>query len=345
MNAPQADKPIVPASGGPASLPPNAAGAPGAGRPPLEGAGDQSIDDVPMFKRKRILVPLLLLLVALAAGGWYWYVKNYSSAFTDDAYIDADKVSLSAKLLGRISFLKVDEGDTVKAGDTLVRLDDADLQAQLARAQDALRYTMRSLEVAAVNLDKAQDDYNRTAQQYQGDIVPREQYNHASEALRLAKAQNDMVQSQIATSQADCNIIRTQIDNSVIIAPFSGVVAKRWVLQGDVVQPGQTMLSIYDFSHLWVTANYEETKLRDIHLGSQASFTVDAYPGVELYGKVIMMGKSTASQFSLIPPSNASGNFTKVTQRVPIKISIESTPPTRVALVPGLSVLVRIKYQ
>ncbi len=341
MNAPQ---PSNPAPGGPSQLPQAAgpSGSPGA-TGPANGNGDQSIDDVPMFKRKRILVPLLLLVVALAAGGWYWYVNNYSSAFTDDAFIDADKVSLSSRLLGRISFLKVNEGDTVKAGDTIVRLDDADLQAQLAKSEDALRYTMRSLEVAAVNFDKAQDDFNRTSQQYQGDIVPKEQYNHASEALRLARAQNDMVQSQIATAQADCNIIRTQIDNSVMIAPFTGVVAKRWVLQGDVVAPGQTMLSIYDFSHLWVTANYEETKLRDIHLGSTATFTVDAYPGVELSGKVIMMGKSTASQFSLIPPSNASGNFTKVTQRVPIKISIESTPPPRVSLVPGLSVLVQIK--
>ena len=310
---------------------------------PQNGGDDQSIDDVPMFKRKRVMVPLFLLAAALAAGGWYWYVKNYSSAFTDDAYIDADRVSLSAKLLGRIAYLKVDEGDTVKAGDTLVRLDDADLRAQLVKSQDNLRYTVRSLEVAAVNLDKAKDDFDRIDRQYRGDIVPKEAFNHAEDALRLARAQNDMVQAQIATSQADCNIIKTQIDNSVIIAPFTGVVAKRWVLQGDVVQPGQTMLSIYDFSRLWVTANYEETKLRGIHLGSTAAMTVDAYPGVELYGKVIMMGKSTASQFSLIPPSNASGNYTKVTQRVPIKISIETAPPPSVALVPGLSVLVRIK--
>jgi membrane fusion protein (multidrug efflux system) len=324
---------------------PNAMGVQPPSPPPQTGEGDQSIDDVPMFKRKRVVVPIFLLIAVLAAGGWYWYVKKYSSAFTDDAFIDADRVSISSKLLGRIAYLKVDEGDTVKAGDTLVRLDDADLQAQLARAQDALRYTLRSLDVAAVNLDKAKDDFDRTNKQYIGEIVPREVYNHAAEALRLARAQNDMVQAQIATSQADLNIIRTQIDNSVITAPFSGVIAKRWVLQGDVVSPGQAMLSIYDFSHLWVTANYEETKLRDIHLGSTAGITVDAYPGIELTGKVITMGKSTASQFSLIPPGNASGNFTKVTQRVPIKIAIESTPPPSVSLVPGLSVSVRIKYR
>lgn len=334
MNASQSEKP--------ASLPPNAAGAM-TSPPPMNGTDDQSIDDVPMFRRKRVVIPLFLLVVALAAGGWYWYVKEYSSAFTDDAFIDANRVSLSTKMLGRIAYLKVDEGDTVKAGDTLVRLDDADLKAQLVKAKDALRYTTRSLEVAAVNLDKAKDDYNRIAVQYKGDIVPKEAYDHAMDALRLAQAQSDMVQAQIATSQADIDIIRTQIDNSIIIAPFTGVVAKRWVLQGDVVQPGQTMLSIYDFSHPWVTANYEETKLRGIHIGSTASFTVDAFPGVEFSGRVLTMGESTASQFSLIPPGNASGNYTKVTQRVPIKISIESTPPRGDALVPGLSVLMRIK--
>ena len=104
-------------------------------QPPFGGNGDQPIDDVPMYRRKRVLLPMSILLLAVIGGGWYWYVQHFLSVATDDAYIDANRVTISAKLLGRIVALKADEGDTVRQGDTLVRLDDVDLRAQLARAE------------------------------------------------------------------------------------------------------------------------------------------------------------------------------------------------------------------
>jgi membrane fusion protein (multidrug efflux system) len=108
-----------------------------------------------------------------------------------------------------------------------------------------------------------------------------------------------------------------------------------------VVQPGQAIFSMFDNKHVWITANYEETKLRSIQPGQRVRISLDAYPGVEIAGKVESMGRSTASQFSLIPASNASGNFTKITQRVPVKISILTTP-ANVSTLPGLSAFVRI---
>ena len=314
---------------------------PAPGRPANGGNGDQPIDDVPMYRRKRVLLPLSILFLAAIGGGWYWYVQNFLSVATDDALVDANRVTISAKLLGRIVALKADEGDTVQQGDTLVRLDDVDLRAQLARAEASIRSLTRSAEIASINLAKAQDDFDRIDKQFKGQIVSQEQYNHAESARRLAGAQSDMAAAQIAMAQADLTIVKTQLGNTVIVAPFGGVIAKRWALAGDVVSPGQAIFSMFDHRHVWVTANYEETKLRSIRPGLPVQITVDAFPGTIIRGKVLSIGQSTVSQFSLIPAGNASGNFTKVTQRVPVKIALDA-PARGFSLLPGLSVSTRI---
>jgi membrane fusion protein, multidrug efflux system len=310
--------------------------------PPAGPAGDQPIDDVPIFKRKRAIIPLLLLLIAVIAGVLYWYLQRVAFIATDDAIIDANRAAISSKILGRIVTLSSDEGDTVHKGDTIVRLDNADLLAQEKKAEAAIRYLTRSAQIAGVNLDKAKDDYERTEKQFKSQIVSQEQYSHAENARKLQEAQEEMAFSQIATAQADLAIVRTQLGNTVIIAPFSGVIAKRWVFAGDVVQPGQAIFSMYENGHAWVTANFEETKLRRIHAGLPVRITIDAYPDLALSGAVQSIGKSTAAQFSLIPPNNASGNFTKTTQRVPVKIRLDSSSRYSEVLLPGLSAFVRI---
>ncbi len=303
--------------------------------------GDQSVDDVPMFRRKRVIIPLLLLVVGLSVGGFFWYVARFSSIATDDAYVEAYRATIASKIPGRIMILKYDEGDTVRAGDTIVKLDDADLRAQLAKAQANLRLVTRSIQIASVGKSKALDDFDRIDKQFKSQIVSQEQFNHADNARKMADAQLDRDQAQVATAQADLAIINTQIANTVIVAPFSGIIARRWVLAGDVVSPGQAIYSMFDHQHVWIESNYEETKLRDIRPGMRVQISIDAFPGQQLWGKVESIGRSTISEFSLIPASNASGNFTKVAQRVPIKIAIESCPPG-VSLLPGLSAYTRI---
>jgi len=329
MNQPNQQRPNLP----PGTVPPG-------GLPAARNGGDQSIDDVPMFKRKRVLIPFALLLVAAVAAVWFWYVRQNTFVGTDDASIDSNRATISSRVLGRIVFLGADEGDSVKAGDTLVKLDDIDLKAQLMKAEASYRYLTRNVEIATVNKARALDDYERVEKQFKSEIIPQEQFSHADNARKLAEAQNDVATAQIATALADLAIVKAQLANTVIVAPFAGVIARRWVLTGDVVSPGQAIFSLFDKSHIWVTANYEETKLRQIKPGLSVQITLDAFPGVALQGKVLTIGRSTASQFSLIPAGNASGNFTKVTQRVPVKLSIE--PAAGVALLPGLSASVRI---
>jgi membrane fusion protein (multidrug efflux system) len=312
-----------------------------AGAGPTAANGDQSVDDVPMFKRKRVIIPLFLLVVGLVAGVSVWYVARFSSVATDDAFVEAYRATISSKILGRITLLKYDEGDTVRAGDTIVKLDDADLRAQLAKAEASLRILTRSVEISSVNKAKALDDFDRIEKQFKSQIVSQEQFNHAENARKFAEAQIDRDEAQVAGAKADLAIVNTQLANTVIVAPFSGIIARRWVLSGDVVSPGQAIYSMFDHKHVWVTANYEETKLRAIRPGMRVEISIDAFPGLRIPGKVESIGRSTASEFSLIPASNASGNFTKVTQRVPVKIAVESSPAA-VSLLPGLSAYTRI---
>jgi membrane fusion protein (multidrug efflux system) len=313
------------------------------------GEGDESIAEVPLFKKKRVLIPLFLLVVVAAVGAWYWYVNLREFDSTDDAYVDGNRVSISSKMLGRIVRLAVDEGDSVKAGQVIVRLDDSDLRAQDEQAKAALAYAQETVTLAKVNLDKAQDDYQRAKIQFDGNIIPKEQYDHAQKSMQAAQAQYSIALAQVGTARAQLGVVQTQLLNTTIAAPFDGVVSKRWVLAGDVVQPGQPIFSIYDLKHLWVTANFEETKLASIHLNDPVEISVDAYPDSHFEGKVIQLGANTASEFSLIPPNNASGNFTKVTQRVPVKISIEdadsSSQSRSPQLLPGMSVEVKVKVR
>ena len=322
--------------------------APPPGVSPGESNGDESIDEVPMFRKRRVIIPLALLLAAALGGAWYWYAHFRGYVTSDDAYIDADRVSISSKMLGRIAKLTVGEGDTVTAGQVLVILDDSDLKAQLAQAAAAFRLAQESVKLTRVNLARAQDDYRRADQQYRTAVITREQYDHAKSALDAAGAEVGIGVSRVAAAQAQVGVVQAQLDNTTIISPVAGKVAKRWTLQGDVVQPGQPVFSVYDMSRIWVTANLEETNMDVVRLGEEVGISVDGHPDREWGGRVFQLGSSTSAQFSLIPPNNASGNFTKVTQRVPIKISIEERTPGKTdpaVLLPGMSVEIRIRTQ
>ncbi len=298
-------------------------------------------------KRVWITTGIFLIIAIAIASYWYLVLRGYIS--TDDAYIDGDQIGISSKILGRVAQLTVSEGDTVSPGQLLVQLDDADLKAQEAQAKAALEYTEQSVPVARINLDRAQEDYDRASFQYKDKVITREQYDHASKALDMAKAQFNVAQSQVKSSQAQLTVVETQLGNTHIVAPAKAVVAKKWVVVGDIVQAGQPVYTLLDLSDLWITANFEETKLESINLGDPVQISIDAYPGHEFNGKVSLIASAAASQFSLIPPNNASGNFTKVTQRIPIKISLLGSggdaPQDKFTLLPGMSVEVKIQVK
>ena len=325
-------------------------------------------------RKIRAYVLLGLVIVAVIVVGLFWYRQYTRYYSTDDAYIDADRVSVSSKILGRIISTHADEGDTVLAGQLLVNIDSSDLvsqrmQALAARDQAVASVTQASAKyeldqkntrVQEINVEKAKEDLDRANVQYEGKVITKELFDHTSKSYQASVAQLDASRAQLAvsrsqiesasltikTAEAQIGTIETSLRNTRIFSPARGRIARRWLLPGDVVQPGQSVFTITKDSLLWVTAYYEETKLGGIHDRQQAEFTVDAFPGVTFLGKVFSIGTNTAAQFSLIPPNNASGNFTKVTQRIPVKISIDhfngNDTTIRRRLVSGMSVMVKI---
>jgi len=315
---------------------------------PINGAGDEDIEDVALFRKKRIIIPLLIFLTVAAVAGIYWYMSLQDFVSTDDAFVSANSVAVSTKILGRVVFLGTDEGDSVRTGQILVKLDDSNLRAQESSAEAGLELAQKSVPLAQVEVDRAQDDFTRANVQYKTGIVTKEQYDHAQKTLETARAQLSIALSRIASARAQLGVVRADLQNTVISSPLDGVVAKRWVLSGDVVQAGQPVFTIYDLKNIWVTANLEETKLGYLRIGDPVEIDVDAFPGMKFSGKVFQIGTYTASEFSLIPPNNASGNFTKVTQRVPVKISIVDPAITGAndpILRPGMSVEVSVKIK
>ena len=326
-------------------------------------------------RKIRAYAALSVVIVAVLAVAYYYYREFSKYYSTDDAYIDTDRVAVSPKILGRISQILADEGDTVKEGQLLVLLDSSDLVSQKAQAvalKDqsvaAVRQARakaeldeKNVKVQEVGLAKAREDIDRAKVQLEGNVIPKEQYDHLKKAFEAAQAQLDASRAQIGvgksqvesaevsirTADAQIGTIETQLNNTKVYAPCAGRIAKRWLLPGDVTQPGQSVLTITRDSRKWVLAFFEETKVGGIHDGQQAEFTVDAFPGVKFHGQVYQISTNTAAQFSLIPPNNASGNFTKVTQRIPVKVSIQGSdsPDTALTrrLVSGMSVIVKIR--
>jgi membrane fusion protein (multidrug efflux system) len=285
------------------------------------------------------LVGAIVLVVLIAAGlffGRSWLIDTLTYVSTDDAFIDANHVNISARMLGRIQSMKAEEGSAVKPGQLLVLLDDTDLRAQEAQATASLAYAQQNANLARINLDKTQDDFQRTRLLYDTGATTREQFDHAVKALDTANAQYSIAQAQVETTHAQLGVIEAQLLNTRITAPISGVIAKRSLMQGDVVQPGQTIFSVNDLANIWVTANYEETKIGSIRVGAPVQISVDAYRTRAFPGRVSLIGSG------IVAPPFSIGDFTKTTQRVSIKILFDSIPESAV-LLPGMSVEVKVK--
>jgi membrane fusion protein (multidrug efflux system) len=300
----------------------------------------------------KVYVPLAVVVIAVVVGGALWYADYASYLKTDDAYVASDNISVSSKIMGRISHLYVQEGDSVKQGQLLAELDSVDLLAQKKQmiagksqteankmqTEAKFQYDEKNIKVLQIALEKAQDDFDRSKKQYNGGVVTKEQYDHSKKAVETAQAQYEAAKAQLLVSKtqiktadaaivaadAQIGVISTQLSNTKLYAPTDGVVAKRWLLPGDIAQPGQSIYTVNNDKKFWILVYLEETKMETLHMGQSARFTIDTYPGVNFTGKIFTIGSTTASQFSLIPPNNASGNFTKVTQRVPVKISIDA---------------------
>lgn len=316
---------------------------------------------------------VLLAVAVIAAFFWWWNYRKYIS--TDDANLDSFRVNVAARVMAPMLTLHAWEGDTVKAGEILAELDSSNITDQLQEAvarreqmvaslkldKENLNTAVHNLKLADISFNQTELNYRRAQTQYKGEAISEEAFQNTEEAYKsarvkveMAKNQINVAQAQIAAAQAaiaagDASIKSVGIEQGYyrITAPVDGVIAKRWSLPGDIVQPGQTLFTINEGKDIWVAVYLEETKFNSVYEGQSATFILDAYPDLTFTGKVFYIGSNAASEFSLIPPNNASGNYTKVAQRIPLKISIDKVEgkadkKASLKLVSGMSATAKI---
>lgn len=331
--------------------------------------------DVPRAHRFRRLALLLSVPIVLVAVLIAWYLLGLHRISTDNAYVRQDKVAIAPLVNGDIVEVAVHDNQQVKAGDLLFRIDPepyrialAQADAQIAAAQARLTGLQTDLsttgpDIAGNREDVAfyQAEYRREAQLMERGFSTRariEASQHALEDARskLAEAEGEAEKARaaLATGQAApgvnpavlaAQVVRrkAQLDlaHTEVRAPVGGKVSQVSKLQpGQLAMLGMSSLTIVRSDQSWVEANFKETELAEMHIGQPATVTFDAYPDVKLRGHVASIGAGTGSEFSLLPAQNASGNWVKVTQRVPVRVAIDQPSPR--PLIAGLSTHVTV---
>jgi multidrug resistance efflux pump len=246
-------------------------------------------------------------LCAVAFGLWFW-IDDRNARTTDDAFVNSDVITVASQAQGTITSLFITDNSYVKRGAPILQIDDADLKLNLDAAQT-------SKDAADAQLDEAKA----------GGAAAAVRRRSADAAVRLASIR--VAQAQLALSKAE------------VTAPVSGYVSHRLVGEGDSVHPGQPLLAIV-VDHSWITANLKETQLNGVKAGDSVDIRIDAFPDLKLKGHVESLQQGAGQSFSLLPPENASGNFVKVVQRVPVKVALDTHPDR--PLPPGLSARVII---
>jgi membrane fusion protein (multidrug efflux system) len=255
--------------------------------------------------KKNILISIGAAAI-LAAG---WFVWNYVMyVTTDNAQIEGHFVMLAPKVGGYIIKVNIQEGQRVKKGDVLVEIDPRDYE-------NTFRQASGELTSVEARKNDAERMYRRITELKNQGAVSQQQYDTTSSTYNETKAKWDAVSAQVA--QAQLNLANTKI-----VAPSDGFIAKKSVEIGQLAAPGIPLIGFVDANERWVTANFKETDLSSIRPGAKVKVEVDAIGGRSFEGKVEAISSATGATFTLLPPDNATGNFTKVVQRVPVKIGL-----------------------
>jgi membrane fusion protein (multidrug efflux system) len=353
-----------------------------------KGESDQAPGKPSPLKNPRVRIILLIVLAAAVIGGVLWYVRYQSVGKymqgTDDAYIQADAVTISPKVSGYVDKVFVADNQYVKAGTPLVQIDARDYRAQAAQVEAQIDVARANAEGVRAQIheqqaaiDKARSDLaaarsdaafaHAEVVRYQplaaSGAETREKLSQLQNQARQADAQVaaaqaaltsatrrvGTLQAQVQQAQAQGEASRAQlaaaqvnVGATILRASIDGRVGDKTVRIGQFAQAGTRLMSIVPVQQLYVEANFKETQLGLMRVGQPVTLEVDALPGVEIHGRVESVSPGTGAQFSLLPPQNATGNFTKIVQRVPVRIALDAGPETRKLLVAGMSVDVTV---
>ncbi|TCW52192.1 membrane fusion protein (multidrug efflux system) [Phytobacter diazotrophicus] len=327
-------------------------------------------------KRKGALLLLTLLFIVIAvAYGIYWFLVLRHFEETDDAYVAGNQVQIMAQVSGSVTKVWADNTDYVKQGDVLVTLDATDAQQAFEKAQTALASSVRqtrqlmingkqlqaSIELQRTALAQAQTDLNRRVPLGNANLIGREELQHARDAVATAQAQLDVAIQQYNANQA--MILDTRLEDqpavkqaaaelrnawlalqrTKIVSPITGYVSRRAVQPGAQISPTTSLMAVVPATGLWVDANFKETQLAHMRIGQTATVVSDLYGDeVKYTGKVVGLDMGTGSAFSLLPAQNATGNWIKVVQRLPVRIELDAKQLSDHPLRIGLSTLVNV---
>jgi membrane fusion protein, multidrug efflux system len=326
------------------------------------------------------MVVAVLILAAAIVPALHYYRYFESHVSTDDAYVDGTVALVSSRVSGTVTNLYVEDNWTVADQQLLLTLDPRDFEVRVDQAEAALERAKQSVDqlyqqvdsaeagvhLADSQLNQARIDYSRAVELKKQGVVSLEYYDQSQTALRVALANQALARHQLEQAKAALGAESGDTDHSrynrpivqqaaaaleaakldlnytKIYAPFAGIVTHKTVHVGHRVQVGEPLMAIVPTNHLYVTANYKETQLTDVHVGQEADVEADIYPGYVYRGHVDSISMGTGAAFSLLPPENATGNWVKVVQRVPVKIVFDQPIPKDKPLRLGLSVEVAI---
>lgn len=330
-------------------------------------------------KRKRALL-IVLTVVLLAGIGWLAYYLLYARWHqdTDDAYVQGNIVSITPQTVGTVVEIHAEDGMRVEAGQVLVQLDPNDAQVAFEQATANLAGTVRQVRGLYSNVDTAQSDIAArevAVAQARADVARRsglvasgavsaEELAHAQAQLKSAEAALGASRGSLSRSRAlvDATTVGDQpqvqaaaaqlrqaylnLQRSAIVAPVDGYVGKRNVQLGQRVQPGTTLLTVIPLAQVWVDANFKETQLRNLRLNQPVELTADVYGDKVVYnGKLTSLGLGTGSAFALLPAQNASGNWIKIVQRIPVRVELDPKQLVEHPLRLGMSMSVDVSVR
>jgi membrane fusion protein (multidrug efflux system) len=327
-------------------------------------------------KRRRILLLIALMFIVIGAlCAAYWVLVLSKREKTDDAYVNGNKVTISAQVAGTVIAVLADDTQLVKAGQVLVRLDPIDAATALSRSANALAQTVRQvrqqqatadqydsvIETRKLELARAETDLAKREPLLPDRAIPAEEVRHAQESVAIARAALTQAVRQAKSAHAliDGTVVESNpavlqardvyrdawiaAQRNAVVAPVAGYVAERSVQLGQHIQAGQALMTVIPLNTLWVEANFKEVQLRNLRIGQKAEVRSDLYGGAYIYhGRVEGMSAGTGAAFSLLPPQNASGNWIKVVQRVPVRIQIDDADLAKSPLRVGLSATVTV---
>lgn len=324
----------------------------------------------PKKRRKVLLIIASIFILAGLGFGLYWALVLRFVEETENAYVQGNVVQVTSQVVGTVTRIHADDTNSVKPGDPLVSLDTADADIALAQAEAQLAQTVREVRTlfasqaqAEANLGmreaellRAQDDLSRRKSLAGSGAVSAEEIRHAEVAVTAAKAAVAVAREQLESGRVliqgttvarHPNVLRAASrvqeamlarSRTTLYAPVGGEIAKRSVQVGQRINPGAPLMAIVPLNQVWIDANFKESQLRDMRIGQPVSLTADLYGGKVVYsGKVAGLAAGTGSAFALLPAQNASGNWIKVVQRVPVRIALDPEQLAKHPLRVGLS--------